>query len=195
MHNLNISQMTQDISNQGFFYQENVFPISFIESLQQECDNRSMQKANIGNQQHKQINEQIRNDSISWLNDYEPNQNVQKYQDFLIQMQSTLNQNLYLSLNNYETHFARYDKGNFYKKHKDNFQKSNNRIITLLTYLNKDWQVSHGGQLRVYKTENEFIDFAPKAGSVIIFISSDIEHEVLPSHSTRYSLTSWFRKD
>ncbi len=98
----------------------------------------------------------------------------------------------------YEGHLARYPVGGFYKPHLDQHHGSPTRQISIIAYLNTDWQPGDGGELRLYTSPTEgihgpFIDFAPTAGTIIAFRSADFWHEVLPAKAPRLSLTGWLR--
>jgi 2OG-Fe(II) oxygenase superfamily len=78
------------------------------------------------------------------------------------------------------------------------------RVVTCILYLNDpDWD--SGGHLRCYnhnnndndnggeenKDDETFQDINPTGGTLLIFDSAAIEHEVLPSTDERYALTLW----
>ncbi len=101
-----------------------------------------------------------------------------------------------LGLFDFEAHFAVYNKGDFYKKHLDSFKGEKNRLISMVIYLNKDWQEADGGILNVYQDiddEKPLISVLPKWGNVILFLSEELAHEVTISNKTRYSIANWFR--
>jgi SM-20-related protein len=52
----------------------------------------------------------------------------------------------------------------------------------------------HGGQLRMYLDESAEHDVVPTGGCLVVFLSGDIPHEVLPATRERLSLTGWFRR-
>lgn len=189
---LNISLLMDSLVEKGWYYQQNVLSPVTVSSLRDECNNRVLKKASIGTQ--KVVNSEIRSDSISWLLDDETHLNVLDYQALLEELRMSLNKELYLGLQDKEVHFAKYEKGSFYKKHKDNFKASNKRTITFITYLNDNWKQEDGGQLRIYD-ESGYTDIKPVGGSSICFISEKVEHEVLISNNNRYSLTGWFLKN
>ena len=87
-------------------------------------------------------------------------------------------------------HFALYPPGAFYKRHLDAFKERNARKISLILYLNQDWQVTDGGQLRMYLPEQR-LDISPLGGRLVCFRSELIEHEVLPAKRDRLSITGW----
>jgi SM-20-related protein len=189
---LNTSLLMDSLVEKDWFYQQNVLSPSAVTLLRNECDNRVLRKASIGI--NKITNSEIRSDSISWLGENETHPEVKSYQTMLDEIRINLNQELYLGLKEHEVHFAKYEKGSFYKKHKDNFKSSNKRVVTFITYLNNNWVESDGGQLRLYE-DNKFTDITPIGGSIICFISEKVEHEVLMSNNDRYSLTGWFLRN
>ncbi|KAF0697729.1 Aste57867_11615 [Aphanomyces stellatus] len=65
------------------------------------------------------------------------------------------------------------------------------RCITCLYYLNPHWDLSHGGQLRVHLGESSW-DVPPRLDTLLLFRSTDVEHEVLPTTVDRLALTTWF---
>jgi SM-20-related protein len=103
-----------------------------------------------------------------------------------------LSRALFLPLRDFESHFAIYPPGTFYKRHRDNFQKQNHRLLSLVLYLNENWSPEQGGTLRIYPEAEEPKDVEPIGGRLVIF-RSDLEHEVLPCHAPRYSITGWMR--
>jgi SM-20-related protein len=105
-----------------------------------------------------------------------------------------LNRENYLGLNDLELHAAIYPENSFYKKHRDNFKNSNQRIVSVILYLNIDWNSNDGGQLRLYLPKKS-IDIEPIGGRLVVFLSEDFPHEVLTTHQERYSLTGWFRRN
>jgi SM-20-related protein len=101
---------------------------------------------------------------------------------------------LYLGLEDFESHFALYPPGAFYLKHLDRFRDNDRRTVSAVLYLNQDWQAEQGGALRLYLADGETRDVLPQAGSLLVFLSADMPHEVLPATRDRLSLTGWFRR-
>ena len=56
------------------------------------------------------------------------------------------------------------------------------------------WQAEHGGALRLYLADGREDDVLPQAGTLALFLSSEMPHEVLPATRERLSLTGWFRR-
>lgn len=190
---LNINKAIDSLVENGWYHQENVLSREQVLKLSQLCRGRTLTKASIGNGDKKVINESIRSDNISWLTDEEKEREILGYQRFADDFSKKLNEGLYLGLSEFECHFAQYPKGSFYKAHKDSFKNDDRRTITLITYLNENWQEGDGGELRLHLKDN-VVDIKPYGGSIICFRSSEILHEVLMSNTKRLSLTGWFLK-
>jgi len=111
-----------------------------------------------------------------------------------------LNRRLFMGLFDYESHFAHYPIGAFYKKHRDAFagQSGNrqpNRVLSTVLYLNSAWQPHEGGELLIYAEDGEAIieTVVPVYGRLVIFLSEKFPHEVLPATRERKSIAGWFR--
>ncbi len=147
-------------------------------------------KAGIGKLQDKQINEAIRGDYIQWVDRTSALPSIQTYLSRLNELISFVNRNLFLSLKDYEVHMTIYPEGSYYKRHLDQFKKDDHRKLSVICYLNENWQENEGGQLRIYSPEKS-IDVQPLAGRLVCFRSDQLEHEVLPATRPRLSLTGW----
>lgn len=101
------------------------------------------------------------------------------------------NRELFLNLASSEFHFAVYPEGSFYRRHLDQFKERANRILTFIVYLNPNWKPGDGGELRIYRDDNQ-LDIEPIYGRMVLFKSAVLEHEVLPTQIKRRSLTGWF---
>ncbi len=147
-------------------------------------------KAGIGKNQDKQINEAIRGDYIQWIDPTNAEPPLLTYLDKLRQVIAFVNQSLFLSIKDCEVHQTIYPIGSFYKRHLDQFKKDDHRKLSVICYLNKDWNEADGGQLRMF-IGNGSKDILPVAGRLVCFRSDLLEHEVLPSTRERLSLTGW----
>jgi SM-20-related protein len=150
----------------------------------------SLRPAGIG-KTVKQVNEGIRGDHIHWIDKETEELPLKLFMDRLDALRLSLNQNLYLSLKDYEGHLACYPKGTFYKRHLDQFKTDDHRKISVIMYLNENWHETDGGQLRLYLDEGH-LDISPDGGKLVCFRSDVIEHEVLPAGRERLSITGWF---
>ncbi|SFB77980.1 2OG-Fe(II) oxygenase [Pseudoalteromonas denitrificans] len=189
-----INQILDKIQHQGYGVIENAIPQNLIEQLYQDClsNQSNFHSAGIGRQQDLKQDNKIRTDKTFWLKNN--NQSQQTYLNLMNDIRLAVNRHFYLGLFDYESHFAKYDIGDFYKKHLDAFKGRSNRIFTTVCYLNTPMQ---GGELLIYSDiSDEVIEkISPKAGTLIVFESERFAHEVLPTNDIRYSIAGWFRKN
>jgi SM-20-related protein len=101
---------------------------------------------------------------------------------------------LTLGLAEFEAHYARYEEGGFYKKHVDALKGGRNRIVSTATYLTPGWKEPDAGHLVLYDAQDrELKRILPVAGTLALFMSEDIPHEVLPPRRQRSSIAGWYR--
>ncbi len=150
-----------------------------------------LQPASIGRGDMLSLRADIRGDLTCWLQPDRPTQ--ARWLASMEQLRLALNRSLFLGLEEYEAHYARYDAGQFYRRHLDCFRGNNPRRVSTVMYLNEDWSAADGGQLRLYPG-NEVIDVVPAGGTLVVFLSEQVPHEVLAARKTRYSIAGWFRQ-
>jgi SM-20-related protein len=192
---LPLSNIVDDLAEQGWSLQPLFAPTALTLELAEECRRRAARGALIpaGVGKAQEVREGIRGDRIEWL---DPGQSAacDRYLALLDELRLTLNRGLFLGLEDYESHFALYPPGAFYQKHLDRFRDDDRRAVSVVLYLNPDWQPEHGGALRLYLADGSTRDIAPRAGSLVAFLSAEMLHEVLPTTRERLSLTGWFRR-
>lgn len=150
----------------------------------------SFERAGIGAQDKNQIDRNIRSDFTYWLH----SKNDKELQDFWDLLQETidvLNRYCFLSLSDFEFHLAHYPPGGFYKKHIDQFSDRNNRMISVIIYLNENWQKGDGGELEIFLKNDKTILVPPLTKRCVMFKSAVVPHQVLEATKSRYSLTGW----
>lgn len=76
-----------------------------------------------------------------------------------------------LGLFSFESHFAHYSPGDFYKTHKDAFKGESNRVVTIVVYLNPDWLKEDQGELVIYQddSQQELVRVTPSFGTIVVF--------------------------
>jgi SM-20-related protein len=148
------------------------------------------QKAGIGKDQARHINESVRGDYIRWVDNNSAPPAINVYLARLQHLIQHLNQSLFLSLKDYEVHMTVYPPGAFYKRHLDQFDRDDHRKLSVICYLNDNWRQEYGGQLRML-VSGETVDVLPNAGRFVCFRSDMIEHEVLAANRPRLSITGW----
>eukprot|EP00929_Paragymnodinium_shiwhaense_P097618 TRINITY_DN59255_c0_g1_i1.p1 TRINITY_DN59255_c0_g1~~TRINITY_DN59255_c0_g1_i1.p1 ORF type:complete len:296 (-),score=80.84 TRINITY_DN59255_c0_g1_i1:342-1229(-) len=100
---------------------------------------------------------------------------------------------------NMELQYLHYTvSGGFFSRHCDvesaDFSRDLRRSVSLLVFLNEEgWDAKRdGGVLRAYPKGKAPIDINPDAGTLVLFDSCTLEHEVLPTHRERWALVGWF---
>jgi SM-20-related protein len=70
-------------------------------------------------------------------------------------------------------------------------------VVSIILYLNDSWKEADGGQLRLYLPQDDGTerveDVLPIGGRLVVFLSAEVPHEVLPTHKPRLSITGWLR--
>jgi SM-20-related protein len=187
-------QMADNLAESGYAVSDDFLTSQEIDSILQLDEFKEgllhFRKAGIGKQQEKQINESIRGDFIHWIDKVNTSEPLKVYLDKAQSLITSLNQNLFLSLKDFEVHMTIYPQGSFYKRHLDQFKADDHRKLSLILYLNRDWKEEEGGQLRIHLPQGAK-DIFPMAGRLVCFRSDTIEHEVLPASRERLSLTGW----
>lgn len=104
--------------------------------------------------------------------------------------------------------YAYYPRGGFYRRHRDAIPNSASvlRKYSLLLYLNgEDWDPeADAGQLRIHLdgggderppgAEAKYVDVDPLGGTLVLFKSEMIPHEVLDTNSERFALVGWYNR-
>lgn len=208
----NITLQTQDfdlellcdnLTGTGYFYCHNFLPHHIIDGLYDTIrgheQNNTLSVASVGRGTDKHHIPQIRTDKTLWINGDTPCE--QEFLNFIEKIRLYLNQTLFLGLPLVETHYALYHAGDYYKRHLDSFaqsktQTTKSRIISMVIYLNKNWQLSDGGLLELYANPNATEPcghIIPEYNHAVFFLSEAIPHQVTLCHKTRYSIACWFR--
>jgi SM-20-related protein len=138
-------------------------------------------------------NDFVRTDEICWITG-ESNAGMQ-WINWTSGLQQFLNRKLFLGLFSFESHFAHYAEGQYYKRHVDAFKGEANRVLSLVVYLNPSWTPDDGGELVLYKNVHDLegTKVSPLLGTIVTFLSEEFPHEVLPAKRDRHSIAGWFR--
>jgi SM-20-related protein len=138
----------------------------------------------------------VRTDRIFWFAEKETVGARAAVSEKLEELRSLLNRDLFLGIQDFETHYAFYEAGGYYRRHRDVFKKDDRRLISFVLYLNENWKPADGGRLILHPRDSELtapVQVDPTAGTGVFFLS-DVEHEVDESHARRKSCTGWFRR-
>ncbi|MGR9052253.1 MAG: 2OG-Fe(II) oxygenase, partial [Gammaproteobacteria bacterium] len=173
------------------------FPADLIEALRHDVlayrAADALHRAGIGRGGDFVVDDSVRRDKTHWLT--RETEAQRHYSSVMEQLRVAMNRRLFLGLFEYESHFALYEPGAFYQKHQDSFKGEANRILTTVVYLNETWQGDDGGFLIIYHPETglEIGRVEPLAGTLVIFLSEEIPHEVEKTRCLRLSIAGWFR--
>ncbi|MGH8379778.1 2OG-Fe(II) oxygenase [Pseudomonas sp.] len=190
-------RIVDDLATHGWSQQDIFLPASLTLALAAECRARAAEgelaPAAVGRGATQEVREGIRGDHIQWL---EPGQAecCDQYLELMDGLREALNRGLFLGLEDFECHFALYPPGAFYRKHLDRFRDNDRRTVSAVIYLNPDWLPDDGGQLRMSLKNGTEHDVQPVGGCLVVFLSGDVPHEVLPARRERLSVTGWFRR-
>ena len=190
-------RIVDDLAEHGWSQQNIFLPQDLTRALAAECRKRAAEgelaPAAVGRGPFSEIREGIRGDHIQWI---DPGQAeaCDSYLGLMNSLREAINRGLFLGLEDFESHFAMYPPGAFYLKHVDRFRDDDRRMISAVVYLNDGWLPEHGGQLRMYLDNDRVQDVQPIGGCLVVFLSGEVPHEVLPATRDRLSLTGWFRR-
>ncbi len=188
-------QIADALVSPGFIVLDQPLPESLIQGLIANLQNQqaALKPAGVGRQDDHQLNQKIRGDTIQWLEPGDPA--VTELLCWMDKLRLAINQRLFLGLFDYESHYAVYAPGAFYQKHRDAFRGNSGRKLSTVLYLNQDWDLMAGGELVLYDEAgvNQLTRLAPECGKLVLFLSEDFPHEVLPATQLRQSIAGWFR--
>ncbi|AJQ96962.1 2OG-Fe(II) oxygenase [Gynuella sunshinyii] len=189
-------QIADGLTRQGYCVIPGALPEDISDALLSEIitdGTGHFKAAGVGRQDDYLQSHFIRRDNIHWIDGRTAAE--QLWLQWTQKLQTFLNRELFLGLFSFETHWAHYQPGSFYKKHCDAFRGEANRIVTVIGYLNPGWTVEDGGDLVIYREDSDDIltKVMPAFGTLVVFMSEEFPHEVQIAHKHRYSVTGWFR--
>lgn len=188
--------IADDLEAQGFSIQPTALPQPIADSLfthQQGLDGGQYLDAGIGRGERYVRNEFVRTDEICWI--MGDSAAGRQWLQWASRLQSFLNRRLFLGLFSFESHFAHYAPGDYYKRHYDAFRGETNRVLSIVAYLNPGWSNTDCGELVLYANDHDRTGtrIVPLYGTIVVFLSEEFPHEVLPANRDRYSVAGWFR--
>jgi SM-20-related protein len=192
-----IDRVTDRLATTGFACVKGLFAESLLKGLHSELQalDRAMvlTPAGIGRNDSSSPQETVRNDKTYWIEGY--TETEREYLAVLEKLRQQVNERLMLGLFDVEAHYAAYHPGAFYQRHLDSFSGARNRLLTLVLYLNRNWQSEDGGQLMIFPEQEQAPAIAsvlPEWGHAVVFLSETVPHEVSITHRLRYSIAAWY---
>ncbi|NVK25456.1 MAG: 2OG-Fe(II) oxygenase [Gammaproteobacteria bacterium] len=187
--------ISDDLYSQGYSIKPCAFPMALALELKQHAESiktNEFHTAGIGREQHAATDNSIRSDKTLWITGQ--NSVEQHWLSWVEEFKNYLNRRLFLGLFSFESHFASYASGQFYKRHLDAFKGQSNRVLSMVLYLNDDWLDEDGGELVLYQDQTDTLGTVvkPTMATLVTFLSEEFPHQVLPAHRKRLSIAGWF---
>jgi SM-20-related protein len=199
------AHVAADLERSGYCVIEGFLDANAIAALAFECrsmhEREELRPAAIGRARGHHVDASIRGDHTRWFDEARltPAQSI--YWTSMDFLRTSLNRQLLLGLDEIEAHYALYPPGARYARHRDRFRDDDARVLSSVLYLNRAWRKADGGALRIYVSEaagtserESQLDIAPRAGTLVLFLSADFDHEVLAASRERMSVAGWFRR-
>ena len=189
--------LSHSIFTQGYYIIDDFLELKHYQTLRATAielhEKGQFKSAKIGLKLNAQQDTNIRSDEICWLDDHATDPAIKAYLSQTKRIAQILNHSLFLGLFEFETHFAAYQPGSFYKKHVDQFATTQDRKLSCVYYLNNEWHQQYGGELNLYTTEDKLIRSISPQGNRFICFNSELPHEVCLTHQPRYSIAGWMK--
>lgn len=196
------------LRSRGWVVVDDALPTSAVAALRDALGQRDdLVPAGIGRGDEHRLARSVRRDRIAWI---EPDRAATAgYLDWAEGWRQALNRELFLGLFAFEAHFARYEPGGYYRRHLDAFRGGDDRKVSTVLYLD-EWRPGDGGELLIHapapagKTDAPFVvtvdpttaavaTVEPIAGRLVVFLSEEVPHEVIPTTVDRHSIAGWYR--
>lgn len=163
-------------------------------NLYELSENGHLKNAGIGNKRALHKDKSIRGDQVKWIDEQSSNVFESGYLKKIWRFIDYLNVSCFTSIQTFESHYANYACGEFYKRHLDQFKNEKGRKFSIVLYLNQDWKMEDEGLLSLYPEAGDQQNISPKEGRLVFFRSNEMEHEVHPSPTRdRSSIAGWMK--
>lgn len=194
-----IDLLIGDLADKGFGILPDALAPALVDRLIADCIAREeagdMAHAAIGREDAHTIATRIRRVEASWLDGRSDGEAA--FLALAEQMRIAINRRLFLGLFEFEAQFLTYPPGGFYKRHLDSLRGARNRVVSMVVYLNTDWQPADGGELDVWTDPDDhgqpIATVEPRAGTMVLMLSEEIPHAVRAANATRRVIAGWFR--
>ncbi len=198
MSTAEVDQLTLDQLALHGWSQQNAFlcpnlTLALAEECRQHAQAGRLRPAGTGRAAGHALQPAVRGDRAQWL-EHGQSAACDSYLSIMEQLRLALNRDFFLGLDHFETHFAAYAPGARYHKHFDRFRDDDLRTVSVVVYLNPGWELQEGGALRLHPDGLPQHDISPQGSRLVLFMSADMAHEVLPATRERISLAGWFRR-
>lgn len=194
-------QIVEALRVQSWCVIPDALPPSLTAALAAQLSNTATAQFNpagVGRLQEHKLAPDIRRDTIQWIAGITPAE--QAWLQWAEALRLFLNRRLFMGLDSFESHFAHYAPGAFYMLHRDAFreagsQVASRRFLSVVAYFNAEWCATDGGELVIYDAAGAqpLQTVLPQAGTLAVFLSEEVPHEVRAARRDRYSIAGWYR--
>ena len=196
---MQIDDLITALATNGFVIAQDFVDAELVARLLDDCRHHeatgAMARASIGRDEQHLLEARVRHVDASWLDGSRPAEAA--FLELAERLRLEINRQLYLGLFEFEAQFLTYPPGGFYQRHLDSLAGSRNRVVSLVAYLNSDWEPSHGGELDVWSSPSDEGDpvatVAPRAGTIVLMLSEEVPHAVRAANEVRRVIAGWFR--
>jgi SM-20-related protein len=186
------------VARHGYAIVPDFLPLDEIAALRTRAiagdDAGELTAAAVGRGARRTVDRAIRGDRIRWIDAAGATLAEHRLLAALDALRAEVNRALQLGLFDLEAHYAIYPAGAGYATHVDRFRDDDARVLSLVLYLNDDWQDDDGGALQLTLPDGSKVDVAPEGGTLVAFISDRFPHAVQPAARDRVSIAGWFRR-
>jgi SM-20-related protein len=196
-----IKHVANELESAGYVVVQQYLDADTCAALAAECRAfhaaGQLRPAAVGRGGGRRERREIRGDRTRWFDAAALTPAQAAYWRALQALRGELNRALLLGLEDLEAHYALYPPGAHYARHRDRFHDDDARVLSSAIYLNPDWKKGDGGALRLHLNgiqQYPHVDIYPEAGTLVVFLSADFEHEVLAAARERLSVAGWFRR-
>jgi len=195
-----LGAIIDDLSGKGWSWQPDFLPEAIFCALRAEVlainAEDELAPAGIGRETAFHLDHKIRRSRIAWMDGSTPAQ--AGFLHWAEQLREAINRSLMIGMFEFEACFAVYKPGEFYDRHLDSFEGPRNRVVSLVVYLNEDWQAESGGGLLVWPegagdTEPPVARILPERSGVVFMLSETVPHAVEVTHASRFGIAAWWR--
>lgn len=188
------------LNQQGWAVSDTVIPSDWREDLlatSQELWERGRFRAGQVGRGVKVNLPEVRGDWIHWV-ETGSSEEAHPFFAWMTRFREALNERFGMGLRSQEFHFARYAEGKGYQKHIDQHRGTDYRKVSIVLYLNPEWDAADGGELCLYQPyhpDEEMQRILPLGARLAVFVSGMTPHAVLPCRRPRWSIAGWLRTD
>ncbi|QPC43743.1 2OG-Fe(II) oxygenase [Kaustia mangrovi] len=197
-----VAALVETLAEQGFAVAPDFLDADLVSALAREALERDRARqtdtGGVGRKRDYAVDRTVRRARICWFDGSSPAQG--QFLEEAERLRQEINRRLFLGVFEFEAQFAVYDAGGFYARHLDSFRGRRNRVVSLVAYLNADWQAGDGGTLAIWPAGTggdaaaaPVAEVLPRAGTVVAMLSEEIPHEVRPAGRQRLSVAGWWR--